>query len=115
MIVLRLIHIGNGVFWAGGVFITAMFLIPGVRDTGPAGGAFMRHLLMVQKFPMRITSAAILTILSGIALYWIDTSSSSGAFTRTAMGIWFGIGGGAGLLALVPGIGILAPTSKRLA
>ena len=60
MVVLRILHIFGGVFWAGSVFMATGFLLPAVRATGPAvGGPFMRQLMGVQRLSVRIATAAI--------------------------------------------------------
>jgi uncharacterized membrane protein len=114
MIVLRLIHVVGAVFWAGALFMNVGFLLPAVRATGPAGGAFMRQLMGVQKLSQRVAAAAILSVLSGLALYMMDIKLSGGAFARSRQGMVFGIGGLAGILALIPGIGIVARTGTKL-
>ena len=114
MIVLRLIHIGTGVFWAGAVFTAAMFLGPTARDLGPAAGPFMRHLMGVKKYSMRIIVSAILTILSGAGMFWVDMHRSQGTWAGSRQGIVFSLGAVTALLALIPGIGISARMGKRL-
>src|SRR5438046_2518892 len=106
IIVLRLLHIVAGVFWAGAVFLTAGFLIPAVRATGPAGGQFMRQLVGKQGLPTRVVAAALVTVLSGLGLFWRNASLSSGAWPRSHPGMGYSIGALAALLALIPGIGI---------
>src|SRR6266567_3232257 len=115
MIVLRLIHIGVGVFWAGAVFVTEGFLIPAVRATGPAGGQFMRQLFAVQRFPVRVSTAAIVVILSGLGMYWRNGALSNGAWFQSRQAMGLGIGALAAIVALIPGIGIMARTGGRLA
>ena len=41
LILLRLIQIGAGVFWAGAAVMTAAFVEPAVRGSAPEGGKFM--------------------------------------------------------------------------
>ena len=68
MIVLRIIHIGAGVFWAGAVFVNEGFLLPTMKATGPGGAPFMRHLMGVKKYPVRIATSGVLVILSGLGM-----------------------------------------------
>jgi hypothetical protein len=44
-IILRLVHILAGVFWAGTVFLMAGFLVPTMRATGREGGVFVQYLM----------------------------------------------------------------------
>jgi hypothetical protein len=48
-----------------------------------------------------MTAAAILTVLAGYTMYWIDSNGFSSAWTHSGPGIGFGIGGAAGLLGLI--------------
>lgn len=100
IIVLRLIHIFAGVFWVGAVLFNFVFLGPAVAATGDAGQKMMGYLVTKARFTGRITIAAILTILAGGALYWIDSQGLTSAWTRSATGWGFGIGA---LFALIGG------------
>jgi uncharacterized membrane protein len=114
MILLRIVHIVGGVFWAGAIFVTTLFLLPAVGATGPAGAQFMRHLMLVRKFSVFVAGSAIVTILAGLALYWRMMSLTGGAFARSHTGMIYGIGGASAMLALIPGIAITARLSGQL-
>jgi len=47
----RLLHFGAGVIWAGGAFMTAWFLLPAAKLTGPAAGPFMGTLTSRTRLP----------------------------------------------------------------
>jgi uncharacterized membrane protein len=115
MIVLRLIHILAGVFWAGTVFFFASFLLPSMRDAGPAAGAVTKQLIAVRKYPRAILIIASLTVLSGFALYGMDISMSNGAFARSRTGMVFGIGGISATLTIIMGLIIMTPTANKMA
>jgi hypothetical protein len=70
MIVLRILHVGLGVFWAGAMIFNALFLEPSVRAAGPEGGKVMQALLQ-RRFLTIMPLVALLTILSGIGLYGV--------------------------------------------
>jgi uncharacterized membrane protein len=114
MLVLRIIHIGNAVFWAGGVFITSMVLLPTVQAIGPAGGTFMREFVGVRKFPVRVMVSALLTIGSGLWLYYLDNSRSAGSFASSRQGMTYGVGAVFALVTLVPGLAIMKPASAKI-
>jgi len=103
-IVLRLIHILSGVFWVGGAVFLNFFIGPTVKATGEAGQKFMTHLVTRAKISMRITISAILTVLAGGWLYWIDAGGSISGWAGTVTGWGFGIGGIFGIIGLVFGI-----------
>jgi hypothetical protein len=113
--VLRIAHIVAGAFWVGTVVFLAAFLLPSLRAAGPAAGPVMYQVGDVRRMPLWLMGAGVLTLLSGIALYWRD----SAGFTST---VWlgsgearvFGLGGGLALVALILGIGIISPAAKQL-
>lgn len=114
LIGLRIIHVGFGVFWAGSLFFMVSLLTPAVRGAGPAGGQVMRQLVVVKKLSVRLATAAIFTVLSGIILYVMDNKLSAGAFARSRTGMVFGLGGLSALLAIIPGVGIVARNVNKV-
>src|SRR2546426_4742723 len=64
MILLRVIHILPGVFWAGATFFLVGFLQPVVAASGPEGGRLMQRLTSQKRFQMAMPVAAGVTILS---------------------------------------------------
>jgi hypothetical protein len=114
MIVLRLLHIVAGVFWAGSLFFLAGLMLKAVRETGPAGGRVMRQLIGAQKLPAQLGGAAIVTILSGAAMYWHNYSLTAGAFASSRPGMAYGAGAIAALVTLAVGLGVVAPTGAKL-
>jgi hypothetical protein len=115
MIALRLIHILLGVFWAGAAFFAAMFLVPSVRAAGPAGGPVMRQLMEIRKFPIWAMVFGLLTVLSGLTMYWYDNSVSNGSFAKSRAGMTYGLGAVTAILTLGVGAAIMAPTANKMA
>ena len=93
VIVLRLIHVLGGVFWVGSALVNAFFLAPAVAATGEAGQKMMGFMITKAHFSVRITVAAILTVLAGLALYWHDSGGLTSGWTTSAAGLGFGLGG----------------------
>ncbi|MEO8200140.1 MAG: hypothetical protein ABI679_06445 [Gemmatimonadota bacterium] len=114
VIVLRLLHVVMGVFWAGTVLFMARFLLPSIRAAGPAGGAVMQQLVQIRKVPIVLMTAAILTVLSGITLYWHDSGGFQGVWMASGSGRMFGLGGLFGLIAVIVGMAGNAPVGKRM-
>jgi hypothetical protein len=115
MTVLRLIHIGGGVFWVGATFFTEWFMGPAVAGLGPEGGRFMQRLMTQTRFPVAISVAPVLTMLSGIIMYVRDFSQYGGLDWLTRYeGLAFTIGGLAGLLTLIPVFTMLRPAGQRI-
>jgi uncharacterized membrane protein len=114
MIVLRLIHIFSGVFWAGSVFFVARFLLPSILASGAAGGQVMQQIIAKRRFPVAAGIAGTLTILSGAGMYWHNIKVSSGGWASSAPGMTYGTGALAAIAALVVFATIIGPTGKRL-
>lgn len=101
ILILRLIHIFAGVFWVGATLTTSFYVGPTTKMTGEAGRQVMLYLITKARLSTAMTAAAILTVLAGYSMYWIDSNGLSSAWTHSGPGIGFGIGGAAGLLGLI--------------
>jgi uncharacterized membrane protein len=114
-LLLRLIHILAGVFWAGSAFFLAGFLIPTIRETGPEGGRVMGYLVGRRRLPVFVGIAMLLTVLSGIIMYGRTAAATHGTWTGTAPGIAYGVGGLSAILAAIVGMGISGAAGRRMA
>lgn len=110
----RLIHVGLGVFWAGAMIFMAAFLVPSIRDAGP-DGAKVAAGLMKRRFTDVVPAAAILTILSGLYLYWRISGGFGAAYMGSRPGMTYGTGAVTALVALVLGLGVIRPSMLRAA
>ncbi len=113
-IVLRLLHILFGVFWAGTAVFIATFLVPTIRSLGPDGGKVMQELGKRRKMTLYLIGAAIVTIVSGTILFWRFDAVTQHAFSRSTPGRVFSVGGGLGFIALIIGMSVSRPTAARL-
>ncbi len=109
---LRLVHILGGVFWVGSAMMNAFFLTPAGAATGEAGQRMMGHMITKGKMSVRLTVAAVLTVLAGAILYWIDSGGLTSSWTSSATGLGFGIGGLFALVGLVTGAMVGVNASK---
>lgn len=110
LIILRLIHIAAGAFWAGSALMIALVLLPGVRKAGPGGE---RGLPMAQ-ISQAMSLTSLLTTLSGLLLYgWV--SRFAWGWIASPLGIGFTLGSLAGLAAFLLGLLSTGPTAKKLA
>jgi hypothetical protein len=114
LVVVRLVHIGLGVFWAGAVFFTAFFLAPALRDAGPDGAKVAAGLQRRRLFDV-LPIVAGLTILSGFWLYWRASVGFQPAYMRSAVGMTYGVGAVAALAALALGLAIVRPAMLKAA
>lgn len=112
-LVLRLLHIGGGVFWAGATFVFAGFIEPTAGAAGQDGARFLQRLAG-GRYPPTMMVAGLITVLAGIALLWVDSGGLQPAFMGSPLGITLSIGGTSGILAAVVGIGLAARNAYRL-
>jgi len=113
MVVLRIVHILSGVFWAGAAFMMAGYVEPTVRELGPEGGKFMQGLIK-RNFSTALAIAGFLTAASGISMYWILSNGFRSRWVTTGTGISLLIGGLAGILALISGLTYQGMASNRM-
>lgn len=102
MISMRIIHIFTGVFWAGTSFFMLSFVTPTVIAAGQEGQKFMQQLAFRTRFSTAMMAVAILSVLSGLVMYWEIfefrlTALSSG------YGLMLTLGGVAGLIGFFTG------------
>lgn len=103
MIVLRLIHIFGGMFWMGSTLLMVLFILPSVNATTEAGQKFLGHFLTRTHYGRILGLSAILTMVAGGSLYWIDSAGFDSNWTRSGPGWGFGIGGSLGIIGFVYG------------
>ncbi len=112
VIVLRILHVGAGIFWAGSILVLLRFLIPTAQAVGPAAGPFMGRLTGEAKFGEIAGAAGVITILSGTLLYWHDFGEVI-PFNAAMAG--FAIGGVAAIALWIVGMFQLRPANEKLA
>ena len=100
VLVLRLIHIGAGVFWVGAVFTFFLFVQPAAIAVGPEAAKFNYRLLHHQRFPVVLLSSAIVTVLAGIWLLGITSNGFDLDLLFSPSRLGFTVGGVAAILTL---------------
>jgi hypothetical protein len=108
----RVVHVGLGVFWAGTLVFNAAFLLPSVREAGPEGAKVVAGL-MRRRFLDLMPVVAVVTILSGLYLYWRVSGGFAPAYMGSAAGMTYGLGAVAALLAATLGAFVLRPAMLR--
>jgi hypothetical protein len=114
VIILRLIHIGAGVFWVGAALVFFLFIQPSVREVGPEGQRFIGHLTTRKKLPGIILVSAIVTVLAGILLYVEVSDVLNVDWIASGPGIGFTIGGVAALITVILGLAVTKPSADRM-
>ena len=112
---LKLLHVLAGVFWVGAAVFVAGWLLPAARAVGPAGGPVLRQIGVARRLPVAFNIAAILTLISGLLLYWRASAGLQASPTATPYGIALLVGAVSGVLAFVWGVFVQGPNGQRLA
>ena len=112
VIVLRFVHVVAGAIWVGMVVFTTFFLMPAIQEVGPDGGKVMaavqrRGLMTV------IPILALAALISGIWLYLRAAAGMPAEFGRSPVGMAYGLGGLAGIVAWVLGVAVLRPSMLK--
>jgi hypothetical protein len=112
LIVLRLIHILGGVYWAGTMFFFVTFLEPSLRSMGPDGGKVMIRFFE-RGYLKLLPSVALLTVLSGFWLLWHVSNGFDSNWMGSPLGIALSTGGTLGILAFATGLLVMRPAAMR--
>lgn len=112
LLVMRLLHIGTGVFWAGTLMFNAAFLMPAFRDAGP-DGAKVAAALARRRFMDIMPWIAALTIVSGVWLFWFDSVGFRPPFMRSRMGISLAVGALFAVIAFILGVAVMRPAMNK--
>lgn len=109
----RVVHILMAALWLGGGVFISLFLFPTVKQLGPLGGEIMLTLSR-RKLQVFMPVISVTTMLTGLWLYWQFTTGFTAAVTHSAPGLTFGLGGLAGLTALIIGGAVIGRSVKRM-
>lgn len=112
-LILRFVHVVGAIVWVGAGVYVAFFLIPALMSSPPLIPQVMEGLKRRKVFVV-LPTIALLVVLSGVRLLWIDSAGFSESYLSTATGRTFSIGGTAGILAFLVQISIQMPAARRL-
>lgn len=112
LILLRIVHVGGGVLWAGAILFVAHFLEPAVRDAGRDGGRVMLAL-QKRRYLDVVPVVAFLTLVSGFWLYFLAFGRFHPVPGASGTELWLGAGGLASVLAFVVGVTVMRPSAIR--
>ncbi len=115
VLILRLLHIGAGVFWVGAVFTTVLFLQPTAIALGPAAGPFQAHLVRNRRYALATLIAAAITVGAGVWLLWITTNGLDPDVALDASRLGFTLGGVVAILTFAFGSTYVYPRTVRIA
>ena len=109
LILLRIVHIGSAMIWFGGAVLGTFYFSPIGKALGPAAQPFF-DAAEKRGFGILFPAAATLTVLSGLGLYWRDSSGLQLAWITSPSGLAFTAGGLAAIASLVGGFILIAPS-----
>ena len=104
LLLLRIFHIGAGVFWVGNVLLLTFIINPALKETGASGQKFVDYLITKKRFGTESSGAGTMAGIAGILLYWRDSQGFTSAWMQSSAGMGFGIGAVLGLIAFIFGI-----------
>jgi uncharacterized membrane protein len=114
MIILRLIHIFAGTFWVGGAALLVFFISPTAKSLGPDGGKFMQGVVRAPGYIMYFPVVALLTVVSGLWMYYRVSNHFSAEFMEDTSGIVLSIGSVAGIVAFGHGGATIGPAAAKM-
>jgi len=104
LLVLRILHIGAGVFWVGSTLLLTVVISPALKETGDMGQKFFDFLVKNKRFGTESAGAGGMAGLAGLLLYWRDSGGLTSAWMTSSAGIGFTVGAVLGLIAFIFGI-----------
>ncbi|MFI5133343.1 MAG: hypothetical protein ACHQEB_03350 [Chitinophagales bacterium] len=113
-VILRLLHIASGVFWAGAVIYMAAFIIPAVKALGPDGGKFMQQLSRTNRLPLVMTIMPLTNVVAGVILFWKLSSGFQSAWMSSEHGMILSTGGGLAIIAFFISLFVNRPIVVRI-
>jgi len=114
LLILRLLHIGCGISWAGTVIFVAFFLDPAVKAAGPDGVKFMQQLAKTNKLPLVMTIAATTNIVAGILLLWKLSNGFQYDWMISKHGLVLNGGVSLGIIAYLEGLLVTRTTILKI-
>jgi uncharacterized membrane protein len=110
---LRVVHVLVAAVWVGSAAFLTFVLMPAIATTGPAGGQVMVALNRKGIVPF-FASISGITVVTGFYLYWRYTAGFDPELSASNAGMAYGVGGLAGVLAMIIGVSVVGRSSKRM-
>lgn len=107
------VHVVLAAFWAGSMFLMAIFVVPAMQDAGAAGGTVMEALTR-RHIPRILVWVGVFTVLTGIYLFWQMSHHFASVFMGSPSGILLSTGALFGIVALLVGVHMSQPAVKKM-
>lgn len=111
LIVLRLVHILGGIFWVGAGLYNTVFILPALTRVGGTVPGQVMGALQQRRLFVIMPIIAVLTILSGLRLWWIVGGGMH--YFQHRSGHAYAISGILAILSFVVGMAISRPAGVR--
>lgn len=85
ILVLRILHIGGAILWAGTALFMSFFLMPALGQAGPAAGPVMGALVKRRVFVV-VPGIAVITMLAGLRMLWLTSLGFSAEYFASPIG-----------------------------
>ncbi len=115
IVLLRLLHVGAGVFWVGSAVTTSFLMLPTVRATGPVGGQFLGEFMRRNRYHHLMMVSGLVTIATGLALYWDFYVGLAWSLSHPGPETVFGLGGLVAIVVAVAANTLIPSVSRQLA
>lgn len=114
LFVLRLVHVFGGIFWVGSALFTTFFLIPALSKVGGSTAGQVMSGLQQRRLYIVLPTVAVLTILSGLRLWWIASGGSMHWLQHRA-GHMYAVSGALAIVAFFLSVLVSRPAAMRMA
>lgn len=109
---LLILHVLSAFFWVGSTLFMVLFLEPTVAALGADGGKFMQKLIGGTRLSPALAAAALLTVLTGLAMYGPVTGNSMAVMLGDRLPLT--VGAVAGILSAITGGAMNGRASARM-
>ncbi|MHB1096249.1 MAG: hypothetical protein ACYC3F_08740 [Gemmatimonadaceae bacterium] len=113
LLILRVIHVVGAVIWAGTALFVSFFLIPALGMAGPAGAPVMGALIRRRLFVI-VPAIAVLTMLAGLRLMWLNSGGNSAAYFASRTGMTYATGAVVSIVAFTIFLTVNRPALGRI-
>ena len=103
LIVLRFFHVFCSALWVSVAIIFRFFVNPALKSIGPESSDFGKALNDRNKFSKFMGSITLLSLISGLSLFYKVSGGFNPIWIRTGSGIGFTIGAVSGIFAFLVG------------
>jgi uncharacterized membrane protein len=109
-IVLRVLHIGAAIAWAGGAALFFFYIEPTLNKLGPDAEKFADEMINKRKVPIYFAAMSTVAVVAGLLLY-IRQAGGFQLWTTTP-GIVYTVGAIAAIIAWIGGNVLITPAVK---